>query len=483
MSSPAEVLSCEAIVGNPDFYGLGIRIGVYLQWLTAWVSLLVDPLSAQSVYDVNSVFVFAILVATMIATFADSPTIEPVETYIMLQFSLGFFVTTLSTFGLRLHFLRPSSVAEFLQNLDKLQRAVRTFLRNSTFLSVMWRLFGTGIGLPLNYISPLKPYHLSWSGVFWRTTTACMLTAVNIWLWFASQPNYRLANQTCDPPFVFFFSRQQLSGAIVGFFKAVSIIIAIIVVPPFFVLFQLSMRILNRTIMALYRDFLHSMLPKAPQRLIQPVNRINSKFATFGRRLDPTTVSQLRGFIDILDFLSKPSEETYRFSDILKLIVYLGRGKDGERRVVGTQAETRNAPPYDRADYFARRLCLLWNVFVVLSILWFILSIELTLSWNNIRGVYTIDSAGQLIPFVIGAISTLQVIKKTILLGLSKKYNDWAEVAVDTSIDLASNQGTFKIRHTRSTLENEYQGGFSTPEPSTDPEDASNNTDNLTAKH
>ncbi|XDG03685.1 hypothetical protein ABKA04_003300 [Annulohypoxylon sp. FPYF3050] len=408
MSSPAEALICEAIEGNPDFYGLGIRIGVYLQWVTAWVSLLVDPLSAQSVYDVNSVFVFAILVATMIAIFADSPTIEPVETYIMLQFSLGFFVTTLSTFGLRLHLLRPSSVAQLLHHLDALSRAVRGSLQNSSWPSVMWRLSSSRIKLPLNYVSPLKPYHLSWSGVFWRTTTICMLTAVNIWLWFASQPNYRLANRICDPPFVFFFSRQQLSGAIVGFFKAVSIMIAIIVAPPFFVLCQLALRILNHTIMALYRDFLHSTVPEAPQRLRQPLDRINSTFASFSHRLDPiTTLSQFRG-------------------------------------------------------YLARRICVFWNIFVVLSIIWFILSIELTLSWNNIKGVNSIDSAGQLIPFVIGAVSTLQVVKKVILLGLSKKYDDWAEVTVDTSIDLAGNQGTFKIRHTRSDLENEDKGGLPT---------------------
>ncbi|KAI0901294.1 hypothetical protein F4806DRAFT_492184 [Annulohypoxylon nitens] len=462
MSSPAEALICEAIEGNPDFYGLGIRIGVYLQWVTAWVSLLVDPLSAQSVYDVNSVFVFAILVATMIATFAESPTIEPVETYIMLQFSLGFFVTTLSTFGLRLHLLRPSSVAQLLHHLDALSRAVRGSLQNSSWPSVMWRLSSSRIKLPLNYVSPLKPYHLSWSGVFWRTTTICMLTAVNIWLWFASQPNYRLANRICDPPFVFFFSRQQLSGAIVGFFKAVSIMIAIIVAPPFFVLCQLALRILNHTIMALYRDFLHSTVPEAPQRLRQPLDRINSTFASFSHRLDPTTLSQFRGYIDILDFLSRPSNETYRFSDLLKFVVYLGRGKEGDRRIVGAQAENDKSPAYTRSDYLARRICVFWNIFVVLSIIWFILSIEFTLSWNNIKGVNSIDSAGQLIPFVIGAVSTLQVIKKVILLGLSKKYDDWAEVTVDTSIDLAGNQGTFKIRHTRSDLENEDKGGLPT---------------------
>ncbi|KAI2467280.1 hypothetical protein F4781DRAFT_315741 [Annulohypoxylon bovei var. microspora] len=465
MSSPAEALNCDAIVGNPDFYGLGIRIGVYLQWVTAWVSLLVDPLSAQSVYDVNSVFVFAILVATMIATFADSPTLEPVETYIMLQFALGFFVTTLSTFGLRLHFLRPDSVAELIQHLDRLQRAVRGSLQDLSWFSFAWRMLGGRTNLRLNYVSPLKPYHLSWSGVFWRTTTACMLTAVNIWLWFASQPNYRLAGQTCDPPFVFFFSRQQLSGAIVGFFKSVSIFIAIIVFPPFLLLFQLTARIVHHTMLALYRDLLHFILPGVPQRLRRPLDRINSSFTNLSRRLDPTMLSQLRGYIDILDFLSRPSEETYRFSDVLKLIIYLGRGKAEERRVSSARVESRNMPS-QRTVYLARRLCLFWNIFVIFGIVWFILSIEFTLAWNDIQGIYSIDSAGQLIPFVIGAVSTLQVIKKVVLLGLAKKYDDWVDVTADVSVDLSGTQGAFKIRRARSALESECQEELSTTKPS-----------------
>ncbi|OTB01056.1 hypothetical protein M426DRAFT_26041 [Hypoxylon sp. CI-4A] len=173
MLSTPEPLGCEVIQGNPDFYGLGIRISVYLQWVTTWINFVVDPQSAQAAYDINSVFVFALLVATMIATLAEEPTIQPVETHIMLQFVLGFFVTTLSTFGLRY----PASSSEQLP--------------------------------------------------------VCMLVATNIWLWFASQSNYRLAGQTCDPPFIFTFSKQQLSGPIVNFCKAVSIIIAVVVYPPF----------------------------------------------------------------------------------------------------------------------------------------------------------------------------------------------------------------------------------------------------------
>jgi hypothetical protein len=59
-------------------------------------------------------------------------------------------------------------------------------------------------------------------------------------------------------------------------------------------------------------------------------------------------------------------------------------------------------------------------VYVVLSIAWFITSIECTIIWNDIRGVNTIDTTGQLIPFIIGCVSASQVIKKLMLLAWSK---------------------------------------------------------------
>ena len=38
-------------------------------------------------------------------------------------------------------------------------------------------------------------------------------------------------------------------------------------------------------------------------------------------------------------------------------------------------------------------------------IVWLVITIELTLSFNQASGVYDIDSTGQLIPFVIGIVS------------------------------------------------------------------------------
>jgi len=43
-------------------------------------------------------------------------------------------------------------------------------------------------------------------------------------------------------------------------------------------------------------------------------------------------------------------------------------------------------------------------------ILYSILAIELTLDWSNISGVYNVESVGQLIPFIIGAVGLFRTI-------------------------------------------------------------------------
>lgn len=45
----------------------------------------------------------------------------------------------------------------------------------------------------------------------------------------------------------------------------------------------------------------------------------------------------------------------------------------------------------------------------MLSLLWAIAAVELSLYWNQITGVYAINSTGQLIPFIIGIVGLLRL--------------------------------------------------------------------------
>jgi len=52
--------------------------------------------------------------------------------------------------------------------------------------------------------------------------------------------------------------------------------------------------------------------------------------------------------------------------------------------------------------------------------IWFIISIELTIRCNNIQGVNDINTTGQLIPFVIGCTTTAQVAKNVVIAVIKK---------------------------------------------------------------
>jgi hypothetical protein len=64
--------------------------------------------------------------------------------------------------------------------------------------------------------------------------------------------------------------------------------------------------------------------------------------------------------------------------------------------------------------------CAIWHTCVVLAMIWFVLSIELTLYWNDVQGINAIDSTGQLIPFIIGVVGTAQAIKKVSIIAIKK---------------------------------------------------------------
>lgn len=59
--------------------------------------------------------------------------------------------------------------------------------------------------------------------------------------------------------------------------------------------------------------------------------------------------------------------------------------------------------------------CLLAHVLVAVIIICLIVFIEKTIEQNHIRGAYTIRSTGQLIPFIIGVVSMLAIVKDILL--------------------------------------------------------------------
>lgn len=67
ISSTESSTDCPGFEGNPDLYGLGIRIGVYLQWYSTLLCITVDPGTSAETYTANALFIFAIMVALLLA--------------------------------------------------------------------------------------------------------------------------------------------------------------------------------------------------------------------------------------------------------------------------------------------------------------------------------------------------------------------------------------------------------------------------------
>ena len=60
-----DLAQCLPFNGTSDFYGLGIRIGVYLQRASSHITNTLYQEAAPENYAVNSTFVFVIIVALL----------------------------------------------------------------------------------------------------------------------------------------------------------------------------------------------------------------------------------------------------------------------------------------------------------------------------------------------------------------------------------------------------------------------------------
>lgn len=361
-AAPASLLapSCTPFEGNSDFYGQGIRIGVYLQWLSAWLSVLLQPDTAQSILEVNSVFIFAIVIATISAFNSDG--IQPIEIYIMLQFCFGFFLTTISIFGLRPQLLRSRSAEQLFRGLEGLPRAIKEsaiLIGGVPSLREMFRghpddspsqLMLRWIGNYINILSDINAMHiqidladfrfikmqsLAWSGVLWRSGIAGVLAGFNLAFWFGQNPGSATPGACVPVPLVFMFSKLPIQGRLLTLFRVGAIIVAVIVFFPAICLVILSCRLVIYLIMCILRDtFWRTQRPGLRERTQASFDRINRVLghhlagfhllarhqAVFqGTAALSWMFSPFRSWRDFVQFFLSSDVENIQVTDILKL--------------------------------------------------------------------------------------------------------------------------------------------------------------------
>ena len=112
MNPPPNVVAQPAclgltLTGDPSFYGLGIRIGIYLQWISSLLTNNLIPSGVSDSLDTNSIFLLAIFI--VIAKATKSVGAEPLPGTIgglmMLQTCFGYATSVISSPAYVLHFL------------------------------------------------------------------------------------------------------------------------------------------------------------------------------------------------------------------------------------------------------------------------------------------------------------------------------------------------------------------------------------------
>ena len=93
ISECSQRLSVNGFTGDADFYGLGIRLGVYLQWIAQFLANCFVSTEWKSILGASMVFALALTVAVLLLTFEHECTFTAEIIVILFIFWGGFIVS------------------------------------------------------------------------------------------------------------------------------------------------------------------------------------------------------------------------------------------------------------------------------------------------------------------------------------------------------------------------------------------------------
>ncbi|KAL2674799.1 hypothetical protein IWX47DRAFT_912274 [Phyllosticta citricarpa] len=268
-----EIPRCPAGPGNGDLYGLGIRLGIYLQWLASHITHTVSPASAAATHDANSVFLLAILIALTTGTARRRKWIRAEEAYIVLLVAWGFVGTVVGVAGVRLRGLEGRSVCGWAWVKKRLRgwigkrrargkskektkgsphgegrlASFRRWTRAMTLSEMKThslRRRKRVLRLTLGAASVVKHPSFSWAGVFWRSSILSYLAALNAWVWWSGVEEWQLsrargaggkafaqaptwASDGCVHVVFFFGAHALEQGALMRVLRVLSLVLAV----------------------------------------------------------------------------------------------------------------------------------------------------------------------------------------------------------------------------------------------------------------
>lgn len=100
-SSTAERLDCSSKFSG-DYYGIGVRLGIYFIWLTSWVANTFIEEEISGALDANSIFLFALLVSIFKGSAVRGKAqLAYIDGLVLMQLCCGYLFGTLSMWGYR----------------------------------------------------------------------------------------------------------------------------------------------------------------------------------------------------------------------------------------------------------------------------------------------------------------------------------------------------------------------------------------------
>ncbi|KAK5118432.1 hypothetical protein LTR62_002946 [Meristemomyces frigidus] len=104
LSPLAQAPICQ-IPGEPDLYGFGVRVGIYLTWVSSWLANNFVEGEMASSLDTNAIFLFALALTVGVLT-VKREKIWVIDANILLQLSSGFVFGVMTIWGRRTAFYR-----------------------------------------------------------------------------------------------------------------------------------------------------------------------------------------------------------------------------------------------------------------------------------------------------------------------------------------------------------------------------------------
>jgi hypothetical protein len=182
-SSPSEPLNCSSKFSG-DYYGLGVRLGIYFTWLTSWLANTFIEDEIAGGLDANAIFLFALIISILRATAIHGPeALAYIDGLILMQLCTGYIFSVLSLWGYRTIYYHREG-----------PKAVR-------------------------YYGQI--------GTHFRLVLAAAISIYGVWFWAygirydrgyglhrATDENGILRSKDCYPIYVFFFAKLKVLGGI-----------------------------------------------------------------------------------------------------------------------------------------------------------------------------------------------------------------------------------------------------------------------------